>query len=481
MALNDMREYLAVLEQQGLVRRITQEVDASWEIGCMVKWGFQALAEKDRFGFLFDNVKGSDIPVAAGALGASEAAYAVGLGVEPEEINAKWEDALLNPVAPVMVDDAPCQEVVIEGDDVDLGMLPIPVWTPGKDAGPYITSIVVTRDAETDVQNYGVYRTQVLGRDRVVCNFSPGRQGFVCVKSWHDRGEPAPVAFVIGAEPAMYYAAVTTLPFAVDEATLAGGLKQAALEQVRGRSVDLQIPARTEIVVEGLVYPGEMAEEGPFGEFAGYMGPVGARPVVRITAITHRKDPVFYGLASQMPPSESTTMQSLTNAGQLLKVLRHDLGETSVADVIIDKTFGGLLAHAIVAVRPGAPGNGKRIGRLVASVSPCKRITVVDHDVDIRDQEHMNWAMNSHYDPARDTVIIDDVFVPMYMDPSVRIRGGNTEPGSKVVIDATSSIDAGDFSLPDREIMERALESWNRAGLPEMTIPKRLNMRLDRA
>lgn len=481
MALNDMREYLAVLEQQGLVRRITQEVDASWEIGCMVKWGFQALAEKDRFGFLFDNVKGSDIPVAAGALGASEAAYAVGLGVEPEEINAKWEDALLNPVAPVTVGDAPCQEVVIEGDDVDLGMLPIPVWTPGKDAGPYITSIVVTRDAETDVQNYGVYRTQVLGRNRVVCNFSPGRQGFVCVKSWHDRGEPAPVAFVIGAEPAMYYAAVTTLPFAVDEATLAGGLKQAALEQVRGRSVDLRIPARTEIVVEGLVYPGEMAEEGPFGEFAGYMGPVGARPVVRITAITHRKDPVFYGLASQMPPSESTTMQSLTNAGQLLKVLRHDLGETSVADVIIDKTFGGLLAHAIVAVRPGAPGNGKRIGRLVASVSPCKRITVVDHDVDIRDQEHMNWAMNSHYDPARDTVIIDDVFVPMYMDPSVRIRGGNTEPGSKVVIDATSSIDAGDFSLPDREIMERALESWNRAGLPEMTIPKRLHMRLDRA
>ena len=481
MALNDMREYLAVLEQQGLVRRITQEVDASWEIGCMVKWGFQALAEKDRFGFLFDNVKGSDIPVAAGALGASEAAYAVGLGVEPDEINAKWEDALLNPIAPVSVDDAPCQEVVIEGDDVDLGVLPIPVWTPGKDAGPYITSIVVTRDAETDVQNYGVYRTQVLGRDRVVCNFSPGRQGFVCVKSWHDRGEPAPVAFVIGAEPAMYYAAVTTLPFAVDEATLAGGLKQAALEQVRGRSVDLQIPARTEIVVEGLVYPGEMAEEGPFGEFAGYMGPVGARPVVRITAITHRKDPVFYGLASQMPPSESTTMQSLTNAGQLLKVLRHDLGETSVADVIIDKTFGGLLAHAIVAVRPGAPGNGKRIGRLVASVSPCKRITVVDHDVDIRDQEHMNWAMNSHYDPARDTVIIDDVFVPMYMDPSVRIRGGNTEPGSKVVIDATSSIDAGDFSLPDREIMERALESWNRAGLPEMTIPKRLHMRLDRA
>ncbi|MBT6283714.1 MAG: hypothetical protein HOI96_00890, partial [Rhodospirillaceae bacterium] len=124
---------------------------------------------------------------------------------------------------------------------------------------------------------------------------------------------------------------------------------------------------------------------------------------------------------------------------------------------------------------------GKRIGRLVASISPCKRVTVVDHDVDIRDQEHLNWAMNSHYDPARDTVIIDDVFVPMHMDPSVRIRGGNTEPGSKIVVDATSSIDAGDFSIPDRAIMEKAMTSWTKAGLPEITIPKRLRMRLDRA
>jgi len=481
MGLNDMREFLAVLEQRGLVRRVTHEVDSSWEIGCLVKWGFQAFSEKDRFGFLFDNVKGSDITVATGALGASEAAYAVGLGVEPNEINAKWEEALLNPVAPVMIDKAICQEVVVAGGDVDLGALPIPVWTPGKDVAPYITSIVVTRDVGTDVQNYGVYRTQVLGPNRVVANMSPGRQGFQCVKSWHDRGEPAPVAFVIGAEPAMYYAAVTTLPFAIDEATLAGGLKQAALEQTKGHSVDLRIPARTEIVIEGFIHPGETAEEGPFGEFAGYMGPVGERPVVRITAITHRTNPIFYGLASQMPPSESTTMQSLTNAGQLLKVLRHDLGEASVVDVIIDKTFGGLLAHAIVAVRPGAPGNGKRIGRLVASVSPCKRITVVDYDVDIRDQEHLNWAMNSHYDPARDTVIIDDVFVPMHMDPSVRIRGGNTEPGSKVVVDATSSIDAGDFSIPDRELMEKALETWKKSNLPEVTVPKRLNMRLDRA
>lgn len=481
MALTDMREFLAILEQRGLVRRVSEEVDPATDIGCMVKWGFQALPESDRFGFLFDNVKGSTIPVATGALGASEEAYAIALGVERSEINTKWADALLNPVPPVKVGKALCQEEILDGDDVDIGRFPVPVWTPGKDAGPYLTSIVVTREVDSDVQNYGVYRTQVLGPDRLVCNLSPGRQGRRCVDTWFAKGEPAPVAFVIGAEPAMYYAAVTSLPISVDEAAIAGGLKCEALEQVRGHTVDLAIPARSEIVIEGLVYPDDEVAEGPFGEFAGYMGPVGDRPVVRVTAITHRTDPVFYGLASQMPPSESTTMQSLTNAGQLLKVLRHDLGETSVVDVVIDKTFGGLLAHSVVAVRPGAPGNGKRIGRLVADVSPCKRITVVDHDVDIRDQEHLNWAMNSHYDPARDTVIVDDVFVPMYMDPSVRVRGGNTDPGSKVIVDATSSIDAGDFSIPDRAIMEDSLKIWRHAGLPELNVPNRLNMRLDRS
>jgi UbiD family decarboxylase len=234
-------------------------------------------------------------------------------------------------------------------------------------------------------------------------------------------------------------------------------------------------------VIEGLIHPGEVASEGPFGEFAGYMGPVADRPVVRVTAITHRRDPIFYGLASQMPPSESTTIQSLTNAAQLLKVLRHDLGETGVEDAHVDLTFGGLLAHVTVALRTGPPGDAQRLGRLIADLSPFKRVTVVDHDVDIRDRQHMDWAMNSHYDPARDTIVIDNVFSPMHMDPSVRIRGGEAQPGSKVVIDATRTIDAGTFSIPSRDIMERARETWRKAELPEFDIPKRLDFRLDGA
>jgi 2,5-furandicarboxylate decarboxylase 1 len=210
------------------------------------------------------------------------------------------------------------------------------------------------------------------------------------------------------------------------------------------------------------------------------MGPVAPKPVARITAITHRKQPIFYGYTSQMPPSESTVIQSLINAGVLLKTL-HDLGESAVRDVHIDLTFGGLLGHVIVAITPRVPGHGKRIGRLVCDLTPLKRVTVVDTDVDIRDPTHLEWALNARFDPARDTEIIRDVFVPMYMDPSVRVADGRSDPGSKLVLDATQKFDSGTFSLPSQDIMMKALEVWRAVGLPEFEIPKRARLRIERS
>src|SRR5207249_6481865 len=189
----------------------------------------------------------------------------------------------------------------------------------------------------------------------------------------------------------------------------------------------------------------------------------------------------YYGLTSQMPPSESTVVQSLTNAAVLLKLLRHDLGELGAADAYIDLTFGGLLAHVIIAAKPRYPGHGKKIGRMVAEVTPFKRVTVVDEDVDIRDPLHVDWALNSHYNPARDTVLIDDVFVSVHMDPSVRTEKGGSAMGSKIVVDATTKADPGPSSLPSQDIMDRALASWREAGLPEFTVPKRAKLRFDRA
>ncbi|MGE3933930.1 MAG: UbiD family decarboxylase [Rhodospirillaceae bacterium] len=481
MAYRDMRDFLAVLDQKGKLKRIGKTVDRMWEPACLAKWMYQALPAEKRVGLFFDKVAGSDMKLVTGALGASPETYCLALGVEPEDLNETWVKALVNPIPPKLVDRGVCQEVVLTGKDASLDILPIPVWTPGKDVAPYITTMVFTRDHDTAIQNIGVYRTQVKDAHTVICNLGNGRQGTIHTQTYTSRGKPAPIAWVIATEPVIHLASVANLPPNADEMDVAGGLKGEAIEMVKCKTVDLKVPANAEIVIEGEVLPGEMAPEGPFGEFAGYMGPVGPRPVIRITAITHRKDPIFYGYTSQIPPSESTVLQSLSNAPVILKMLRHDLGQRTVSDVHIDLTFGGMLAHVVVAMKPMVPGHAKHVGRMVAETSLLKRVTVVDDDVDIRDPVHLEWAMNSRYDPARDTIIIRDVFVPQSMDPSVRVRDGVSDLGSKVVIDATQSIDSGELSLPKRDIMERALETWKAEGLPDFAIPKRLKYRLDRA
>ena len=478
MPYQDFREYIAAAEQAGRLRRVKDAVDRSWEPGCLIKWMFQALPEEERFGLLFENVQDSKFPLVTGALGASKQAYALALGVEPEAINDTWVRGLLQPQLPRTVAKAPCQEVVLQGNDVRLGELPIPVWTPGKDVGPYLTTITVTRNADTGKQNMGVYRTKVRDDNTLVSNLRPTRQGHTYSQTYLSRGKPAPIAWVVATEPVIHLAAVANMPLGVDEITVAGGLKGAPIELVKARTVDLLVPANAEFIIEGEVLD-EMDDEGPFGEFAGYMGPTGKRPVVRVTAITHREGAIYYGYASQMPPSESTVIQSLTNAPVLLKRLKHDLGFSGVRDVFIDLTFGGLLAHCIISMKPETPGHAKRVGRLVADLTPLKRITVVDEDVDIHDPLHVEWAMNSHYNPARDTVIINDVYARL--DPSLCMDHGERELGSKVVVDATQSHDEGSFSLPPKPLMMDALEVWRKVGLPAFEIPQRLRYRLDRS
>jgi UbiD family decarboxylase len=479
MAYRDMRDYLAVLQQQGLVRRVSRETDHNWEVACLAKWMYQALPVEQRFGLYFDNIKNSKIHVITGALGASPASVALALQCGVDEINDKVIDALRRPLKPHILEKGFCQDVVLLGRDAGLSRLPIVTWTPGKDKAPYLTTIVVTRDHDTGIANMAVYRTMVRDDHSLVVNLSPNRQGTRNVKSWTEKGKKAPIAWVIAAEPAVHLATVANLPYGKDEIELAGGLKGEAVELVRCKTIDLLVPARAEIIVEGEIAPGEVDDEGPFGEFAGYMGVVDKRPVAHVTALTHRQDPIFYGYTSQMPPSESTTIQSLMNAGVILQMLRDHIGEQSVSDVWIDLTFGGLLAHCIVAMTPKFPAHGKKVGRIVADSTLIKRVTVVDSDVDIRDPSHIEWAMNSRFSPQRDTVLIDDVYVPLQIDPSVRDAYGVVTQGSKVVIDATQKIESGPFSLPPKAMMMKALDVWKASDLPEFQIPKRARLRLE--
>jgi len=296
--------------------------------------------------------------------------------------------------------------------------------------------------------------------------------------SWTDKGKAAPIAWVIGAPPAVHLAGVANLPYGSDELTVAGGMMGAPVAMVKCKTIDLQVPAEAEIIIEGEIHPGETAIEGPFGESDGYMGPVTARPVVRITAITHRRNPIYYGYTSQMPPSESTNIQSLTNAGVLFKTLRYDLGETAVTDVFLNLNYTGGRGHAIIAMKPTLPGHSMRVGRLVAALRTfaVKRITIVDDDVDIRDPLHIDWALNSRFNPARDTVTVDEVAARQPIG-DLQLPSALT---SKIICDATLKFDAGTFSLPPKEVMMAALDRWKHLGLPEFEIPKRTQLRLNR-
>ncbi len=481
MSHRDFREFIAVAEQQGILRRATQAVDITWEPASMIKWAFQALSEEDRFGLLFDNVEGSEFALGIGILGASRQAYALGLGVAPDEISDLWEKALINPIQPVTIEKAPCHEVIKTGDEVRLSDLPIPTWTPGKDPAPYITTTVMTCEAHSPNQNTGIYRTQVRDDRHVIINLAPRRHGHDQAATWWAEGKHAPIAWVIGAEPAFQIASVASLVAGDEEMAVAGGLKGAPVELVKCITNDLLVPANAEIIIEGEVLHDERDDEGPFGENLGYMAEGSPKPVARITAITHRKGAIYYGLTSQMPPSESTVLQSTANAALTRKILRHDLGEVFVHDITCDYTYGGQMAHAVVSMTPELPGHGRKVGRALAEVSSFKRITVVDEDVDIRDPIHLDWAMNTRFNAETDALIVDQIYMRSAMDPAVEARADGEKLGSKLILDATRRFPEGDFSLPPKPTMMKALDSWKKAGLPDFDIPRRAQLRIDKS
>jgi len=468
-----MREFIDELEAQGKLQRVSKEVDPSWEVSCMARWIYQGLPMEERFGLLFENVKGSSMAVATPLIGASRQVYALALGTTPEKIHEVWLQAMRQPIAPQEVQSGPAQELVIEKGDVDLSALPVPVWTPGKDRKPCITACVITKDQDTGVQNMGTYRVQVQSKNRCTLNTNPGRQAYENYQTYAKHGKPAPVAVAICCEPAVHMATAAALPKGIDEVTAAGGLKGSPVEMVRAKTSDLLVPAQAEIVVEGEIHPtGRMAEDA-FGEFAGYMGPIGDKPFFDVQAITHRKDPIYYGYISQHPPSESTLIQGQANECVIHKLLVDDWSEPTVVDVALNQTHGGLLGSIIIQMDPTYPGHAKRVGRLVAEMGVFfKTVMVVNSDIDIRHQQHLDWMMNSRVNPERDLVIIKDVY--QIYDPSAQ-----DGMGSKLVIDATESGSEPNLSLPPKDLLYKGYESWKKAGLPEFEPPHWMERLLD--
>jgi 4-hydroxy-3-polyprenylbenzoate decarboxylase len=338
-------------------------------------------------------------------------------------------------MAPNVVKKAPCQANVIEGDVVDLGKLPIQTCWPG-DAGPLITwALVVTKGPAKERQNLGIYRQQVIGKNKVIMRWLAHRGGALDFRDWQQAhpGEPFPVAVALGADPATILGAVTPVPDTLSEYGFAGLLRGGKTDVVKCFGSDLQVPASAEIVLEGVIHPGEEEEEGPFGDHTGYYNEVDRFPVFTIERITHRNDPIYHSTYTGRPPDEPAILGVALNE-VFVPILQKQFPE--ITDFYLPPE-GCSYRVAVVSMKKQYPGHAKRVmlgvWSFLRQFMYTKFVIVTDDDVNVRDWQDVIWAMTTRMDPARDTTIIENTPID-YLDFASPVSG----LGSKIGFDATN-------------------------------------------
>ncbi len=476
MPYEDLRDFLRVLEEKGKLFRIAKEVDKDWELSAVAKLVFRKIRDERRPALLFENVKGFSLPVVTGVLGASRDVYALALESELnfEEILRRWSKAQANPIAPVVVASGPCQEVVCRGDEVDLFKLPVPVWTVPHDPAPYFTSpYVIARDPETGTRNVGTYRMQLKGKRKTGVYFGNNLQDLRRIIDKNEKQKrPTPVAVVLGTDPVIGLTSVSKVPFGLDELAVAGGLRGKPVEVVKCKSNDLEVPATAEIVLEGEIPSGVREEEGPFGEYPGYMSQGGPSFVFEVKTMTTRRSPIFQAFVSQMPPSESSCIRGFGFGMPIYKKLKYDLG-LPITDLHF-KTEGGSTAYLVISMKKENDGQPKQAMWGAWAVLPrfAKFTVVVDDDIDVRDSFAVDWAMSFRVQPARD-IFIEANTLSVPLDPSVVLEGPVSDHrralGSKVGIDATKKHDFPPIAFPPQEHVLEVEKRWREYGLDRIS------------
>jgi UbiD family decarboxylase len=479
----DVREHLEALEKRGKLIRITREIDKDTELMPLVRWQFRGLDEADRKAFFFENIVDSKgrrytMPVTVGTLAATTDIYALGLKCAPEEIHQRWNQAQTNSIAPVRVLSGPVQEVIWQGKDLlnghGLDMLPVPISTPGFDNAPYLTSANwITKDIETGIYNIGNYRGQIKAPDRTGGLFTSQHMGLHWRKC-KARGKPLEAAIAIGVIPSLAYAATAKIPYDFDEYRLAGGLAGEAVEVVQCKSVDLQVPATAEIVIEGTIPTDTIEPEGPFGEYPGYMGHRTVSPYLEVTCITHRRDAIYTALMSQFPPSESSKIKHTGTEKIIYKFLRHDSGNAAVLDVALhDEVSGSGQAYCVIKMRGATKAEAWRALNASAgfSGSYAKICVAVDEDIDIRDPAMVNWAICFNVRPEEDIMVAKGKSPGL--DPSAHRPGmesleARTASTGALLINAVRPWLYTPVSLPRKEFMERSKAIWEELKLPPL-------------
>ncbi|MDQ7732332.1 4-hydroxy-3-polyprenylbenzoate decarboxylase [Halomonas sp. SpR1] len=487
MKYKDLREFIAALEAQGELKRIHVEVDPYLEITEICDRTLRAGGPA----LLFENVKGHDMPLLGNLFGTPKR-VALGMGQEsvealrevgkllaflkepdpPKGLKDAWDKLPIFKqvlsMGPKNVKHAPVQEVVYEDDEVDLGLLPIQHCWPG-DAAPLVTwPLVITKGPHKKRQNLGIYRQQKIGKNRLIMRWLSHRGGaldFLEFQKAHP-GEPFPVAVALGADPATILGAVTPVPDSLSEYAFAGLLRGSRTELVKCGHADLDVPASSEIILEGFIYPDDMAAEGPFGDHTGYYNEVDHFPVFTVTRMTMRRDAIYHSTYTGRPPDEPAILGVALNE-VFVPILCKQFPE--IVDFYLPPE-GCSYRMAVVTMKKQYPGHAKRVMMGVWSFLRqfmyTKFVIVLDDDVDARNWEDVIWAITTRMDPARDTVMVENTPID-YLDFASPVSG----LGSKMGLDATNKWPGetdrewGTPIVMDDAVKARVDERWEALGI----------------
>ncbi|SFV81632.1 3-polyprenyl-4-hydroxybenzoate carboxy-lyase [hydrothermal vent metagenome] len=483
MQYQDLREFITELEKQGELKRISTLVDANLEITEICR----RTLDKQGPALLFENVKGSDIPVLANLFGTTRR---VAMAMGQEDLASLRElgkllAELKQPEPPKGLKDAieklpvlkqvlnmpvksvkkgQCQAVVIEGDAVDLSKLPIQTCWP-KDAAPLVTwGLTITKGPLKKRQNLGIYRQQVIGKNKLIMRWLSHRGGALDFKDWCEKnpGKPFPIAVALGADPATTLAAVTPIPDSLSEYAFAGLLRGKKTKVCSCLGNDLQVPENAEIILEGVLNPGEMADEGPFGDHTGYYNEVEQFPVFTVERITHRKNPIYHSTYTGKPIDEPAVLGVALNE-VFVPLLQQQFPE--IADFYLPPEACSY-RMAIVSMKKQYPGHAKRVMMGVWSFLRqfmyTKFVIVVDDDIDVKNWKEVIWAISTRVDPTRDTTLIDNTPID-YLDFASPVSG----LGSKMGIDATNKLPGetnrewGESITMDQSVIDKIDSIWD--------------------
>ena len=487
MQYKDLRDFIGQLEAKGKLLRITQAIDTDLEMTEIADRTLRAGGPA----LLFENPKGHDMPVLANLFGTPER-VAMGMGQDnvealrevgkllaylkepdpPKGIKDLWSKLpvfkqVLNMPAKV-VRKAPCQEIVLSGDEVDLSTIPVQRCWPG-DAAPLITwGLTVTKGPHKKRQNLGIYRQQVIAKNKVIMRWLSHRGGALDFREWCQQhpDKPYPVVVALGADPATILGAVTPVPDTLSEYAFAGLLRGSKTEVVKALSCDLQVPAQSEIILEGHIMPGETAPEGPYGDHTGYYNEVDEFPVFTVTHITMRKNPIYHSTYTGRPPDEPAILGVALNE-VIVPILQKQFPE--IEDFYLPPE-GCSYRMAIVTMKKQYPGHAKRVmlgvWSFLRQFMYTKFVIVCDDDVDARSWEDVIWAITTRMDPSRDTTMIDNTPID-YLDFASPVSG----LGSKMGMDATNKWPGetdrewGEPIVMDSQVKDKIDAIWDELGI----------------